>query len=84
VLDPAPYLETPSAKQASALLADWAQPKGVLVVLAEDEAQAALSFRNLDRVSVLPADGIGVSDLVRASAVLASRTALDQLTERAA
>ena len=83
VLDPAPYLETPSAKQAAALLADWSQPKGVLVVLAEEEAQAALSFRNLDRVSVLPAAEIGVADLVGASAVLASRTALDQLTERA-
>ncbi len=84
VLDPAPFLETPSAKQAAALLADWKQPQGVLVILTDDEAQAALSFRNLDRVSVLPADGVGVSDLVRASAVLVSRPALDQLTERAA
>jgi large subunit ribosomal protein L4 len=84
VLDPAPFLETPSAKQAAALLADWNQPQGVLVILTDDEAQAALSFRNLDRVSVLPADGVGVSDLVRASAVLVSRPALDQLTERAA
>jgi large subunit ribosomal protein L4 len=84
VLDPAPFLETPSAKQAASLLSDWGQPRGVLVILTDDEAQAALSFRNLDRVSVLPADGVGVSDLVGASAVLASRTALDQLTERAA
>ena len=84
VLDPAPFLETPSAKQAAALLADWQQPKGVLVVLTEDEARAALSFRNLDRVSVLPATAVGVADVVGASAVLAARAALDQLTERAA
>lgn len=83
VLDPAPYLDAPSAKQAATLLKDWAQPRGVLVVLTEDEAKAALSFRNLDRVSVLPAPEIGVADLVGASAVLASRGALDQLTERA-
>jgi large subunit ribosomal protein L4 len=83
VLDPAPYLETPSAKQAAAVLADWAQPKGVLVILTDEEATAALSFRNLDRVSVLPAPAVGVADLVGASAVLASRAALDQLTERA-
>jgi large subunit ribosomal protein L4 len=83
VLDPAPYLETPSAKQAGALLAAWGQRRGVLVILTDDEAQAALSFRNLDRVSVLPADGVGVVDLVGAPAVLASRAALDQLTERA-
>ncbi len=83
VLDPAPYLQAPSAKQAAAVLAGWAQPAGVLVILSEDEARAALSFRNLDRVSVLPAQAVGVADLVGASAVLASRAALDQLTERA-
>ena len=83
VLDPAPFLEAPSTKQAAALIAEWNQPKGVLVVLTDEEAKAALSFRNLDRVSVLPAAAVGVADLVGASAVLASRAALDQLTERA-
>ena len=82
VLDVAPFLDAPSAKQAAALLADWGQPRGVLVVLTDDEAQAALSFRNLDRVSVLPAQGVGVADLVRAPAVLASQAALDALKER--
>jgi large subunit ribosomal protein L4 len=47
------------------------------------KAAQLLSFRNLDRVSVLPAPAVGVADLVGASAVLASRAALDQLTERA-
>src|SRR5881296_2364510 len=56
VLDPAPFGETPSAKQAAALVAEWGQPRGVLVVLTEAEARVALSFRNLDRTSVLPAD----------------------------
>ena len=86
ILDPAPFLDTPSTKQAAALLESWpAHPErgGVLVVLAEEQAQAALSFRNLDRVSVLPADHVGVADLVGAAAVLFSRDALDQLTERA-
>ena len=84
VLDPKPFLDTPSTKQAASLIADWIPQRGaVLVVLAEDQAQAALSFRNLDRVSVLPADHVGVADLVGAAAVLTSREALDQLTERA-
>ncbi len=83
VFDPAPYGDAPSTKAAAKLLADWSQPKGVLVVLTDDEANVALSFRNLDRVSVLPAQAVGVADLVGASAVLASRAALDQLTERA-
>src|SRR3954452_11919512 len=45
VLDPKPFSDTPSAKQAAQLVADWGQPKGVLVVLTEDQAQVALSFR---------------------------------------
>src|SRR3954471_3550029 len=54
VLDPAPYLETPSAKQAATLLGDWlgSGHGSVLVVLGDAEEQVALSFRNLDRVSV--------------------------------
>jgi large subunit ribosomal protein L4 len=84
VLDPAPFLDTPSAKQAAVLVKDWAPARGaILVVLAEDQATAALSFRNLERVSVLPSNHVGIADLVGAAAVLASRDAIDQLTERA-
>jgi large subunit ribosomal protein L4 len=83
VLDPAPFAETPSAKQAAALLAGWEQPPGVLVVIAEDQATVALSFRNLERVSVLPSSEVGIADLVRASAVLASEAALEELAARA-
>jgi len=86
VLDAKPFLDAPSTKQAASLIESWPTlpARGaVLVVLAEDQAQAALSFRNLDRVSVLPANHVGVADLVGAAAVLASRDALDQLTERA-
>jgi large subunit ribosomal protein L4 len=81
--DPAPFTDTPSAKEAAKLIADWGQPKGVLVVLTDDEAKVALSFRNLDRVSVLPAEAVGVADVVGASAILASSAALDALTARA-
>jgi large subunit ribosomal protein L4 len=84
VLDPAPYIDTPSTKDAAVLLANWNQPRGgILVVLTDDESQASLSFRNLKRVSVLPATAVGIADLIGATAVLASRAALDQLTERA-
>jgi large subunit ribosomal protein L4 len=83
VLDPAPFADTPTTKQAAQLLSDWDQPRGVLVVLAEDEERVALSFRNVERLSVLPADAVGVVDVVGASAVLASQAALDALTARA-
>jgi large subunit ribosomal protein L4 len=73
----------PSTKQAAKLLADWGATGSVLVVLSDSEAQAALSFRNLARVSVLPASGTGVADIVGAANLLVSETALDELTQRA-
>ena len=83
VFDPAAF-DTPSTKQAAQLIAGWdAGASPTLIVLTDAEAKAALSFRNLDRVSVLPADGIGVVDLVGAASVLASQSALDELTRRA-
>jgi large subunit ribosomal protein L4 len=82
ILDPSGF-DAPSTKQAAGLLGDWAGNGSVLVVLAEEQAQVALSFRNLPRVSVLPATGVGVADLVGASRVLMTEEALAQLTARA-
>jgi large subunit ribosomal protein L4 len=82
LLDAAGFAD-PSTRKAAELIGDWAQGGSVLVVLAEEQARVALSFRNLARVSVLPATGVGVADLVGASRVLFSREALDQLTARA-
>ena len=76
--------DTPSTKQAVQLLAGWdAARTPTLVVLSDAEAKVAYSFRNLERVSVLPADGVGVADLVGAATLLVSQTALDELTRRA-
>jgi large subunit ribosomal protein L4 len=55
----------------------------VLVVLADEQARLALSFRNLARVSVLPATGVGVADLVGAARLLVTEEALHSLTARA-
>src|SRR5947199_2784736 len=33
IFDPAPFADTPSAKEAAKLVADWGQPQGILVVL---------------------------------------------------
>ncbi|HSD79227.1 MAG TPA: 50S ribosomal protein L4 [Solirubrobacteraceae bacterium] len=82
VLDPAVF-DAPSTKQAAELVGDWAAGGSVLVVLAEEQARVALSFRNLPRVSVLPADHVGVADLVGAASLLVTQEALDQLTARA-
>ncbi len=74
--------ETPSTKAAGALIGGWKAEGPVLVVLGADEGQAALSFRNLPDVTVLPAAEIGVADVVRAGRVLASESALAELTGR--
>jgi large subunit ribosomal protein L4 len=82
ILDPSGFAE-PSTRAAAGLLGDWAGTGSVLVVLTEEQARVALSFRNLPRVSVLPATGVGVADLVGAARLLVTEEALDQLTARA-
>jgi large subunit ribosomal protein L4 len=82
ILDPSGFDE-PSTRRAAELVGEWAGGGSLLVVLAEEQARVALSFRNLPRVSVLPATGVGVADLVGASRLLLTEEALAQLTARA-
>jgi large subunit ribosomal protein L4 len=82
VLDPSPF-GAPSTKQANELIVDWADGGSVLVVLSDEQVDVALSFRNLRRVSVLPADAVGVADLVGSASLLVTQDALDELTRRA-
>jgi large subunit ribosomal protein L4 len=73
----------PSTKQAVALLGDWGAAGPHLVVLDAQEAAAGKSFRNLDRVDVMPVEDAGVADIVGAAALLVSERALPQLLLRA-
>jgi large subunit ribosomal protein L4 len=75
--------QAPKTRQALELLEGWSQPRPTLVVLAEGESAAALSFRNLARVSVLSAEDVGVTDLLAAASLLVSEPALAGLTARA-
>jgi large subunit ribosomal protein L4 len=76
--------DAPATKKAAALLEDAGLSVPVLVVLADDvEEAAALSFRNIARVSVLSASVVGVADLIGAASVVCSQAALDALTARA-
>jgi len=83
VLDAGAF-DAPKTSQALDLLDDWGQDSPTLVVLGADESTAALSFRNLARVAVLTAAGVGVTDLLGAASLLVSQAALDELTARAA
>jgi large subunit ribosomal protein L4 len=82
VFDPAAF-DTPSTKQAAQLLGDSGLAQPLLVVLTDEHERAALSFRNLARVSVLPVSMVGVADLIGAASVVCSQQALDDLTARA-
>jgi large subunit ribosomal protein L4 len=81
VLDPAGF-DAPSTKTAAGLLRDRTGGS-VLLVVAGDQDVAVKSFRNLGRVNVLPAEAVGVADLIGAAQFVATEAALDALTERA-
>ena len=83
ILDASAF-DAPKTRRALELLDDWGQPRPTLVVLAPEESEAALSFRNLARVAVLDAEHVGVSDLLGAASLLLSEPALGALSERAA
>ncbi len=83
VLDPAAFT-APSTRTAHRLLAEWDQPNGAtLVVLTAEEADAALSFRNIERVGVLEVSNVGIADIIGAGSLIASRAALAELSARA-
>jgi large subunit ribosomal protein L4 len=80
---PADAFAEPSTKQAAGALAKWGAEGSVLVVIDRDEVATLKSFRNLPGVTVMPASGIGVADLLAHSALVVSEPALDILGERA-
>ena len=71
--------DKPSTKQARELLKNMEVQGPVLVVLTEDDANAALSFRNLPKVTVTGPREYGVYELLRAREVVFSRAAYSKL-----
>ena len=80
VFDPRRLVDDAQGEGRRRLLADWADGGSVLVVLTEEQARAALSFRNLERVSSWPPRTSASPTSIGAAAVLASEEALDALT----
>ena len=75
-------IEAPSTKVAMDLL-DGRRGGSILLVLNDDEATAAKSFRNLKGVAVVPAQDACVADIVGAATLIVSRDALPAIEERA-
>jgi large subunit ribosomal protein L4 len=83
ILDAAAFSE-PKTRRALELLDGWSEVRPTLVVLSDQEATAALSFRNLAGVAVLNSEDVGVTDLLRAASILVTEPALEALSARAA
>ena len=82
LLDGAGFDE-PSTKRAADALRKWGAEGPTLVVLDTDEIAALRSFRNIHRVTVVEADGVGVADIVGARSLVVSNSALETLAGRA-
>jgi len=75
--------DSPSTKGAAALLSQWSQETPTVVVVAENEQNAAKSFRNLDRVVVTVPSELEVAQVVWARSLLVSQAALAAVQGRA-
>lgn len=83
VLDASAY-ETPSTKTAAEALEKWGARRSTLVVVGPEEAGAAKSFRNIEGVNVIDADGVGVADVIGAASLVVSEAAIEKLQGRLA
>jgi large subunit ribosomal protein L4 len=70
---------TPRTKEARAFVEGWGRQAPLVVLVGEDETNAALSFRNLERVIVAWAEDITVVELLWARSLLVSQAALAEL-----
>lgn len=82
VVDPDGF-DGPSTKRAAELLEGFGEGRA-LVALAPEEENAALSFRNLPGVTILPAEAVGVADVIGAARLVVSPAALEALCRIAA
>ncbi len=75
--------ESPSTRQAGALLDGWDATRPTLVVTTEDEEALVKSFRNLEKVLVTVPAELEVATVVWARSVLVSEAALPSVLARA-
>src|SRR5437588_7768165 len=76
LVDPAAF-DGPSTKQAAEALAGFGEGRALVVLSREGEGNAVKSFRNLRDAMVLPADEVGVADVVGAARLVLTPSALE-------
>jgi large subunit ribosomal protein L4 len=74
--------DAPATKQAAEALGKWGAKGPTLVLVDPEEIAAAKSFRNLDRVTVMPAGAAGVADVIGHASLVVSEDALKILEAR--
>ena len=80
---PAGAFSEPATAKAAEGLAKWGGTLPALVVVSGDEEAAAKSYRNLPRVSVVSAHGVGVAEVIGHRSIIASESALEVIEARA-
>lgn len=80
---PAGAFDEPATKQAAEGLAKWGGNLPALVIVGGEEEAAAKSYRNIARVSVVSAEGVGVAEIVGHRSLVVSEAALEVLAARA-
>ena len=75
--------DEPSTRKAADSLTSWGKESPVLLVATEDEVSLVKSFRNLERVVVIPPSQVEVTAVVWAQSLLVSEAALDAVQGRA-
>jgi large subunit ribosomal protein L4 len=75
--------EEPSTKKAADFLSSWGKDLPVLLVATDEETGLVKSFRNLERVVVVPPSEVEVTAVVWAQALLVSESALEAVQGRA-
>ena len=73
--------DAPKTKEFAQTLAGLNVSEKTLVVLEEDNENAALAARNLENVKVIEAKGINVLDVIDSQKVVITQTALSQIEE---
>lgn len=81
---PADSFDEPKTSQAAEGLQKWGGAAPTLVVVTGEEAAAAKSFRNIPRVAVATAEGVGVAEIVGARSLVVSEPSLEILEQRSA
>jgi large subunit ribosomal protein L4 len=80
---PAGAFTAPATKQAAEGLTKWGATLPALVIVGAEEADAAKSYRNLPRVSVVSAAAVGVAEIIGHRSIIATEDALEVLETRA-